>query len=417
MAATATNPTDFLTPKPTSTGIIGAAQASAAPPVDYSKQINDIYQSKFGRKADDEGMAFWTNAAKQNPTGDLASMITSGAQTQDRAAMADIGAGGVDTSQTWSDPSLNPNDVAAQKDVWDAASNKWVASKPAVAPSLTASSYTPSLLKDPAKWDVTKDQTVAGQMEKYADPNNPYAQMWGAQGAMGAAARGFTGNSTIRDTGILNSVMANAAPIASADASTQAKAAGYNTDESNQFSVANQNATNTAGAFNAAQANQLATSKYTADTSAATQLGVTDKNNATALAQSNLSANTQKYVADTSASTQLAVTKMNAASQAEISRAHDANSALIQGNTQAQQAYNSYVAAVAQIDQNAALDYNAKAAAINTQTQIFNSAIAGLKTANPGMGDVSSPLNLSAVSNAADAVGGVDVSQFLNFDA
>jgi hypothetical protein len=357
------------TPVP-ATGIIGGAQAAA--PVDYTSRINDIYQTQFGRKADDAGMDFWTKAAQQNPTGDLTAMIKGGAQTQDSAAMADIANGGINTSNTWGSD-LNANDVASQKDTWDAVNNRWVTAAPPSSPGAAQ-------LGTPTQWNITPDQTVQGQMKNLIDPNSPYYQQWATAGAQDAAARGFTGNSSIRETGIMDSVMRGATPIATADASTYAKAAGYNADMPNQFAMKN------------------------ADMQ-------------TQMAQANLSANTQKFVAGLSAQTQRDVANMNNQSQATISQAHDANSALIASNSNAKEAYNNYVAAVAQIDQNDKMDATAKQSAIITQTQIFNNAIAGLKAANSGTADLTSPLDVTAptVNPAAAAVGGVDVSDQLQF--
>lgn len=355
---------------PAATGIIGGAQApaAAAAPVDYTTKINDIYQGAFGRKADDAGMAYWTKAAQANPTGDLGALIRSGAQTQDKTARDDIAGGGVDTSTTW-DAGLNANNTANK---WDATNNKWTLGTPDSASGATQ-------LGDPTKWNITADQTVQGQLKGMIDPNNPYYQQWATTGAQDAAARGFTGNSSIRDTGIMDSVMRNATPIATADAATYAKAAGYNADMPNQFAMKNNDSAN-------------------------------------AMATAHLSADTQKSVAGMSAQTQHDVAAMNNASQAAISQAHDANSALIASNDAAKGAYSNYVAAVAQIDQNVAMDSNAKQAAIVTQTQIFNNAIAGLKAANHGTADVSSPLDITPpAGGAAGLVGGVDVSNILNF--
>lgn len=237
-------------------------------------------------------------------------------------------------------------------------------------------------LPAPAQWNVTGDQTVAGQMGKLADPNNPYYQQWAQAGAADAAARGFTGNSSIRDSAILDSVMRNATPIAQADAATYSKAAGYNTDQQNQFGLAQ---------FNAA--NQMA--------------------------QANLSSQTQQYVSNLGADTQKTVAAMSNASQAAISQAHDANAVLLQNNQAASNAYSQYVQAVASIDQQSGMDEAAKAAAIATQTQIFNAAMASMKGSNAGTPDLSSPLDVSGAGNASNPaarfVNGVDVSRLLTF--
>lgn len=346
-------------PAPASASPVATQTATGAstPAADYTNDLNKLYQSTFGRDVDPAGLAWYSNDLKNGKS---------------------------------------LNDI--QKDLWSSDEYKRLYQ----APGVQGTNYSPALLKDPTKWDVTPDQTVQGQMKSLIDPNNPYYQQWATAGAQDAAARGFTGNSSIRDTGIIDSVMRGATPIATNDAATYAKAAGYNTDQSNQFAVANQNAKNTAGQVNAnlntsvANANTSAnTSKYSADTSAATQ----------------------KYLSDQSAATQLAVQKMSTQSQQTISQLHDANSVLLQNNQSAQAAYSSYINAVANIDIQPSMDKDAKAIAIARETMIFNQAIAGLKAATPGTPDTTSPLDVSAyVQDAIKQVNGVDVSHYLNFD-
>lgn len=347
-------------------GIIAGAMnptttSASGTPIDYTGQVKQLYQNDLGREGEQAGIDYWNQKLQGGET--LAQV------QQDFLGSDEYKA-------------LHPTGGSAP-------------ATPA-APA-QATSYKPTLLGDPSTWNVTGDQTVQGQMQKLIDPNSPYYQQWATAGAQDAAARGFTGNSSIRDTGILDSVMRGATPIATSDANTFAKAAGYNTDQENQFAMANQAASNTAGQVNANIGAGLSnaqtsanTSKYGADTTSTTQ----------------------KYLSDQSAATQLAVSKMSNQSQQTISQLHDANSVLLQNNQSAQAAYNSYVSAVANIDIQPSMDAAAKAAAIATQTQIFNSTIAGLKNATPGTPDVSSPLD---VSNAVQQVGGVDVSGQLTF--
>jgi hypothetical protein len=253
-------------------------------------------------------------------------------------------------------------------------------------PDATASTYTASQLNDPTKWGITADQTVQGQLSHMMDPNNPMYQQWMTQGKQAAAASGIL-NGSMAQTAMQDSLMRNATPIATADANTFAKAAGYNADEQNVFSVANQNAGNTASQFNSGQANQMA--------------------------QANLSAETQKYVSTLSSTTQSQIAKMNNDSQQLVSREHDANATLIANNGNAQTAYNSYVAAVAQIDQNDKMDGPAKGAAIQHQTDIYNAAMGSLKTTSPN-----TPVGtgLQPTTPAAAQVGNVDVGNLLNFN-
>lgn len=348
-AQTAPDSTVANMPAMQSTTAQPATTQAPATPTDYSSQIQSLYQKDFGRQADQAGLDYWNGAMKNQ---------------------------GVSLDQT---------------EAFMKSSDEYKALHP---PAASTGAYTPAQLGTPTQWNVTPNQTVQGQLTSMIDPNSPYYQQWATAGAQDAAARGFTGNSSIRSTGIMNSVMANATPIATADAATQAKAAGYNSDMQNQFAVANQNATNQ-------------------------MLGAT------------LSAGTTKYTAGLSAETQKAVAQLSATSQQTISQAHDANSTLIQNNQAASQAYNSYVAAIAQIDQNTTMDEAAKQRAIIQQNQTFNSAMAGIKAASPGATDLynpNDPISISAKAQAveaakanaagagnaaAQAVGGVDVSDQL----
>lgn len=206
-------------------------------------------------------------------------------------------------------------------------------------PSTSAASSTnASQLGNPNQWNVNSDQTTSGQLQKLIDPNSAMAQSWMHAGANDAAARGFTGNSTIRDTAMMDSLIRNATPIAQSDAAINAKAAGYNADMPNQFAMTNVGANN--------------------------QLNLT-----------NVNANNQKLISS-----------MNNESQQIISRAHDANAVLIQNDTGAQQAYNSFIGSVAQINQNDKMDATAKARSVEAQRILFNEAIAARTKANPNLG-------------------------------
>lgn len=315
----------------------GTNTNAAGNQIDYTDQIQQLYKNNLGRDAEKDGLAFYQQ------------QLASG------KSLADIQRG-FEASEEYKTLHAAPTKAAT---------------------------YTPVATPAPQQWNVTGNQTVAGNLADLIKPDNPYYQQWKTNGAQDAAARGFTGNSTLRDTGILSAVMSSATPIAQSDAATYSKAAGYNTDQVNQVSAANVAAQNAAGAANAAAQNALNTA--------------------------NISSNTQKYIADQSAATQQAIASMNNASQATISSAHDANSTLLANNSAAQQAYSAYVNAIANIDIQPSMDEAAKAAAINTQTQIFNSQMDALKAAQPGLAGTGSPLD-TAIKQA----GGVDVTDILN---
>lgn len=190
-------------------------------------------------------------------------------------------------------------------------------------------------------WKVTPDQTVQGQMTSLIDPNNPFYQSWATAGKQDAAASGFT-NGSMQQTGIINSVMKNAIPIATSDANVNASAASTNAGATNQASAAG------------------------------------------ALAANNL-----------------ANTNINTASQQLISKTHDENSTLLQNSKAATDAYNSFVNNVAAIQASTTMNQAAKDAAIANQHDIFNNQIAGLKATTPGIPDISSNLAVGTDAPAA----------------
>lgn len=101
----------------------GQPMGGYSPPAQtsYNDQINQIYQSTFGRPAEQAGMDYWANQMQIGGITDLQSAIRAGARNDDVNARNDIAAGGVDTSQTWgngaslTDPGLH----------YDAANNTW----------------------------------------------------------------------------------------------------------------------------------------------------------------------------------------------------------------------------------------------------------------------------------------------------
>lgn len=347
--------TPGMTAPPAVTTPPAAPAATPASTTDYTDQIQGAYRKYLGRTGEQSGVDFYNGLLKNG------------------TSMDRINQGFLE-------------------------SDEYKAMHPAARPAEAG----PTLLGAPTKWDITPDQTVQGQMKNLIDPNSPYYQQWATAGAQDAAARGFTGNSSIRSTGIMDSVMRGATPIATSDASTYAKAAGYNADMPNQFAIKNQEASNSNSQFNSAQQNDLTKAHLSANTQ---------------LATANISADTARFTASLSNQTQKDLVGLNQASTLAVNQARDANAAILASNESAKSAYSSYVAAVAQIDNNNTMQEPAKRAAIITQTQIFNNAIAGLKAANSGTADVSSPLDITQpVTNpAANQVGGVDVSHLLDF--
>lgn len=149
---------------------------------------------------------------------------------------------------------------------------------PVVAPA----AYKPTTLGDPTKWDVTKDQTVQGQIENVISKDNPLMQLAATRGSQQANARGML-NSSMGIGAAQDSVIAAATPIAQADADVNARAAGYNADTSNTFAKTNQAASNEAASFGAQAINR--SNEFNATNQMTQQQSLFDANVKASLAQ------------------------------------------------------------------------------------------------------------------------------------
>jgi hypothetical protein len=131
----------------------------------------------------------------------------------------------------------------------------------------TAAQYTPQL----STVDTAKE-TTAGQLQSIIAEDSPLMQQARAQAKQGMAQRGLINSSIAQGAGVA-AMLERATPIAAADAGIFGSRA-----------LANQNATNTGGQFNAAQQNQFGLQtgqqNFTAAQSAldrAQQTAITDK--------------------------------------------------------------------------------------------------------------------------------------------
>lgn len=112
-----------------------------------------------------------------------------------------------------------------------------------------AATYNPT-----GQWDVTKDQTVQGQVQGIIASNSPLMQMAKTSALQQANAKGLANSSMAIGAGQM--AMYNAAlPMAQADAGTQANAAKYKADTTNQAAQFNASAQNQVNQFNTQQKN------------------------------------------------------------------------------------------------------------------------------------------------------------------
>lgn len=251
-----------------------------------------------------------------------------------------------------------------------------------------ASNYNPAQLGNPTQWNVTAPQTVAGQIQSIIDPNSALGKQAVAQGQIMANDRGLL-NSSISQTASQSELNKLALNIASADAATNAKAAGYNADMPNQFAVQNTNSQNTAQQFNAGQNNNLQLGQLQSQTSLAT----TQMNNASAQATAQLQAKTQELLAKIQSGTQLSIadkeiygklqladadakTRINLANidaktRGELGNVEANYKNILQTNQSAANLYQQATQNIAQIQMSKDMDAAAKDAAIKNQQTVL----------------------------------------------
>lgn len=212
--------------------------------------------------------------------------------------------------------------------------------------------------------------TVQGQVQDIIKNDSPLMQQARSSALRTANDRGLLNSSLAAGMGE-QAVIAQALPIAQADAASQ------NTAMTNTA-----NAQNAAGQFGAAAQN--ATSQTNAQL--ITSMNATNANAVNAqLSQEAQAANTRALaVIDNNTKTSLAVLQSN-------------NQQLLQTNVNAANMYSQAVQAIANITTNANLDANAKATAVQSQINLLNE---GLRTTNA----------ISATDQAA--IGSLNLGQF-----
>ncbi len=193
-------------------------------------------------------------------------------------------------------------------------------------------------------WNITADQTVAGNIEGILSGDSPLLQQARTRAMQQMGSRGLI-NSSLAASAADSAMYDVANTIAQADAATKAKAVGYNADQLNQ--------------------------QVTLDKQLANQMS-----------QAQLSADTSRYSTDTQARTaalnnesQRMLAQMNDQQQVTLQRMQQDNQTLLNTNQQAAAAFNNSMQYIDVINRDPNLDGPAKTRAIaqiyyNLQTQL-----------------------------------------------
>lgn len=317
--------------------------------------VTNWFENSLGREPKQEGLDFWSNAldSGQNPNSVYKSFT--------QAA--------INNGETLRQPGDAQSQPAQQQQI--AAPAPTTAQAPE-----KAATYQAAQLSDPTKWNVTPNQTAAGLVTQYTNPNSPIIQSAMTRAREQQNANG-TLNSSMAETAGTKAAYDAAIPLAQQDAQTYSKAAGYNADESNQFAVQNATFQNQAGQSNANAQNTLTGQKLASDTNLATaNIGAN-----TQLATAKLSADTQRFVSTLSSNTQqaiagldsqskMALAQLDSGTKLQLQQLDGQNKQLLQTNASAANAFAAYMQQIANITGSTTMDVAAKQTA--TQNAITN---------------------------------------------
>jgi hypothetical protein len=188
---------------------------------------------------------------------------------------------------------------------------------------ISGSTKSAAQLGTPTDWNVTPEQTVEGRIAAIiGDKNNPIQQIARTNALEEANSRGLANSSMAVSAGERAAFEA-AMPIATADAATFAKAAGYNADQKNQFARENVNSEN--------------------------QFRIQGMNN-----------DAQRDLALINRDTQLQLSKFNSEQQQLAAKLELDNQKLLQTNGKAAEAFNQAMAAINNVNMNDKMDADTK---------------------------------------------------------
>lgn len=249
-----------------------------------------------------------------------------------------------------------------------------------------------AMLGNAERWDVTPEQTVEGRIAAIiGDRNNPLQVISRTNAMETANARGLANSSMAASAGERAAYEA-ALPIATTDAGTFARAAGWNAEQTNQFSRAN-----------ADYENQFRLT----DKNAANQMALADKNNANQLTLADRNNESQFRIASMNSDTQRLVAQLNVDSQREANALQQQHQRLLETNGQAATAFNSAMNLIANINLSTTMDGEAKTRAVAEVWRDLQTQMRLLES--------TSGLNLTSQLNFASYPGFNEQGQWIGF--
>lgn len=257
--------------------------------------------------------------------------------------------------------------VTDNREATDAAGNDFRDTNPRLFPGIVSRPLSPSTVMSapverigtPTRWDIDSDQTVQGQIKKILDPNNPLMVQARTTADEEFNRRGLV-NSGMAATAAQDAMLRAAVPIATSDAATYGKAAGYNADQLNQVATKNAEMANTVGMANLNANNSWAQANLGSNTQ---------------LEQTRMQIGSQQAIAQLNSDTQRYVNQLDSATKLQAQQMQNENQTLLNTNQQAASMFNQAMVSMANIQNNPNLDAANKTQAIaqvwgTLQTQV-----------------------------------------------
>lgn len=283
-------------------------------------------------------------------------------------------------------PTLQPIAVPDAKDPYKTTN--------ATASTATATGY------DPSAFNVTKDQTVQGQLTDLIDKNSPYMQQAQRRALQGMNDRGLLNSSIAVGAGQDAAIQA-ALPIAATDAGTFNQAMTNTVNAQNAAKNFEAGAKNTASLQNA----QLGTQTSLANAEAANTAANTAYQAGTQLQLAGLQSNTQIALANLDSQTKAALAVLDANTKIQIDQLDNQFRTLLQTNQSAANLEQQAMQTIAQISQSTTLDQYGKDNAIQSQVNLLKQGLLSIQNTNPTDAAALANLNLGQFFSTAPTGG------------
>lgn len=357
-----------------------------ATPIDYTSQVNDLYQKELNRPGDTGGMDFYKNNLA-NGSATLDSVDQALKNSEEYKSLH--------SSTGLLNPANGPTAVAAPPPITPPQAVN------ASAVNATATTY------DPTKQVLSGASSVQNQLANITSSGSQLNTLAAADATKQANRRGLL-NSSIAVGAGQKAVLQSALPIAQQDASTNASTDAANAQFENSASQFNASAKNSTSQLNAQlgtnvnvtnaaaqntsnlqtalaqiQANtslsvadkQIKSQQLIAQNNNQTNLTIAGNDNATKTLLQTMDASSKLSLAGIDANTKMALANLDATTKTNLQTLQQNNQQLLQTNISASNMFTQYMTNLANISTSDKMDAAAKQAAADNQLAALNAQL------------------------------------------